>query len=188
MGFVIHWHESAMELHVFPIPIPPPTSLATWSLWVFPVHQAQALVSCIPPGLVICFTIDNIHAVLSKHPTFALEKTLESPLDSKVIQPVHPKGNQSWMFIERTDAEAETPVLWPSDVKTDSFENTLMLGKIEGGRRRGWQRIKWLDGLTDTMDMSVSKLWELVDREAWRAAVHSIAKRQTRLSDWTELK
>ena len=71
VGFVIHWHESAMELHVFPILIPPPTSLATRFLWVFPVHQARALVSCILPGLVICFTIDNVHAVLSKHPTLA---------------------------------------------------------------------------------------------------------------------
>ena len=124
-----------MELHVFPIPIPPPTSLSTRFLWVFPVHQAQALVSCIPPGLVICFTIDNIHAVLSKHPTLALEKTLESPLDCKEIQPVHPKGAHSWVFTGRTDAE--TPVLWPPHVKTDSLEKTLMLGKIEGGRRRG---------------------------------------------------
>ena len=77
VGFVIHWHESAMELHVFPIPIPPPTSLSTWFLWVFPVHQAWALVSCILPGLVICFTIDNVHAVLSKHPTLAFSHRMQ---------------------------------------------------------------------------------------------------------------
>ena len=77
-GFVIHWHESAMDLHVFPIPVPPPTSLSTWSLWVFPVHQAWALVYCIPPGLVICFTTDNIHAVLSKHPTLAFSHRVQN--------------------------------------------------------------------------------------------------------------
>ena len=77
MGFVIHWHESAMELHVFPIPIPPPTTLSTLFLWVFPVHQAQALVSCIPPGLVIYFTIDNIHAVLLKHPTLTFSHRVQ---------------------------------------------------------------------------------------------------------------
>ena len=77
MGFVIHWHESAMELHVFPVLIPHPTSLSTRFLWVFPVYQAQALVSCIPPGLVICFTIDNIHAVLSKHPTLAFSHRVQ---------------------------------------------------------------------------------------------------------------
>ena len=76
-GFVIHWHESAMDLHVFPITIPPPTSLSTRFLWVIPVHQAQTLVSCIPPGLVICFTIDNIHAVLSKHPTLAFSHRVQ---------------------------------------------------------------------------------------------------------------
>ena len=81
--------------------------------------------------------------------TVVLEKTLESPLDCKEIQPVHPKENPSWIFIGRTDAEAETPVLWPPDVKNWIIWKTLMLGKIEGGRRRGWQRMRWLDGITD---------------------------------------
>ena len=111
-----------------------------------------------------------------------LEKNLESPLDHKETQPVHSKGDQSWVFIGRTDVEAETPILWPPDVRADSLENTLMLGKIEDRRRRGRQRMRWLDSITDSMDMGLGGLRELMmDRKAWRAVVHGVTK--TGLSD-----
>ena len=114
-----------------------------------------------------------------------LEKTLESSLESKVM-PVNSKGNQTWVFIGRTDADIEAPILWPPDVKSWLIEKDPDFKKTEGRKRRGWQSMKWLDDISDSMDMSLSKLQDIVkERDAWCAVVHGVTKSQIQLSDWT---
>ena len=120
--------------------------------------------------------------------TVVLEKTLESPLDCKEIQPVHPKGDQSWVSLEGLMLKLKLQYFGHLMWRVDLFEKTLMLVKIEGMRRRGWQRTRWLDGITDSMDMGLGGFWELMmKREAWHTEIHGIAKNRTGLSNWTEL-
>ena len=143
---------------------------------------------CFPSSHVWKWELDHKEDWVPKSWCFwivVLEKSLESPLDCKEIKAVSPKGNKPWIFSERTDTEAEAPILWPSNVKSQLTGKTLMLGKIENKRRKGWQRMRWLHRITDSMGMNLSKLQETVEgRGAWCAAAHGLVKSWTRLRNW----